>query len=95
MREWLSEAEIDAVMANVHPSSRRWCVVADGCGCACIGCIAGMLTQDEFSAWQEREKNREPTLYVAPSEPVRLTLQQRLESYKARKRAADSAGEQQ
>jgi hypothetical protein len=98
VRDWLSADEVDLVMANIHPSSRRWCSASCGFapgeepiawGCACCGCIYGALSWEEFSAWQERENNRDETTYI-PEEPRQyrqLSLQERLAVYKANKLA--------
>src|SRR5579872_3564730 len=95
MRE-LTDDEVDLVMANIYPENRRWCGPkpgdpASGVWCACIGCINGTLSWEDFSAWQERESQREPTPYIdgCRIEPRKLTLQERLEAYKAKKRASD------
>lgn len=86
-------------MANIHPWSRRWCSAScgprpddnlealKGFGCACSGCIQGMLSWEDFHAWEVREAQREPTPYVDdPPEPTKLTLAERLEVFKAKKR---------
>lgn len=102
MRDWLTDDEADAVMANMPPEHRRWCSI--GCGprpgddpaltygiaCACLGCLHRALSWAEFAAWREREASREPTPYVDAyqpvPEPIPLTLAERLTAYKASKR---------
>lgn len=101
MRDHLTPDEADHVMANIHPASRRWCIVGCGLrptddpallpstmGCACSGCIYRALTWDEFEAWEAREAQREPTPHIDWEEPQPLDLWQRLASYKHRKRLA-------
>ncbi len=89
----LADDEVDAVMANIYPAHRRWCPVS--CdpipgqvmwSCACTGCIYGALSWEDFSAWEEREKLREPTPYVDSLERTPLTLTQRLEAFKLKNR---------
>lgn len=110
VRDWLTPDEADRVMQNVAPSSRRWCIVGCGLrpfddpallpstmGCACSGCLYRALTWAEFEAWQEREKSREPTPYIEPSDgpPTTPPLADRLASHKAAKRNAHNTSERQ
>lgn len=93
MRDHVTPNEADTVMANIHPSNRRWgCRAIPGevrsadFGCACPGCIYGALSWDEFCAWEERESNREPTQYIDyESCPIEFNLQERLALFKYRK----------
>lgn len=100
-RSELTQDEVDAVMANIHPASRRWCIASCGprpgidvgelpfFGCACTGCISGALSWEDFAAWEAREALGEPTPYIdfpdPPPPPPPPTLQERLAAYKAGK----------
>lgn len=104
MARELTDDEADTVMANIHPWNRRWCVAScgprpgddvellKGYACACMGCIQGQLSWEDFAAWEERERSREPTPYIDSSnapEPRKLTLAERLEAYKRSKRSPE------
>lgn len=95
MRSDLTDDEADLVMANIPPEHRRWCMASCGpmpgapaakYGCACIGCIGGALSWDEFAAWWARESQREPTLWINELPVHAPTLSERLDAYKAKKR---------
>jgi len=93
----LTPAQADLVMANIFPEHRRWCPASCGWppgempinfGCACIGCIYGALSWEDWRAWQEREAQRDPTPYIL-NQPVSdpPTLMERLAAYKVDKHA--------
>lgn len=99
MRDQLTPDEADLVMANIYPEHRRWCVASCGYppgveyfefGCACTGCIHGDLSWNEWLAWNEREKRREPTPYLdspRATDRPQPSLAERLKAFKQRKRS--------